>query len=76
MRDDVELGMPRRVLSLAVTMGAHGDCLVADYDTCCSACKDMLNTAFDLSYNPGGLRPLGEVLDDLWDDMFGDRAVA
>lgn len=73
MSETLELGMPRKVLTLAMLMGAHGDCLVADYQGCCSACRDFLNTAFDVTYGPAGMRPLGDVLDELWDDMQGDR---
>lgn len=70
---DLNLGMPRRVVSLAVTMGAHGDCLMSTHDQCCSTCRDLVNTAFELNYNPDGMKPLRDVLDELLEDMMGDR---
>ncbi len=72
---DVQVGMPKKVFTLALMMGAHGDCLVASYDDCCSDCRDFLTTAFDLTYGQPGSRPLGDVLDELFTDMNEDRGV-
>lgn len=66
-------GMPRRVLLLAMTMGAHGDCLVASYESCCSVCRTMVDTAFDVTYlADASNHTLGDVLDSIFQDMASD----
>lgn len=45
------VGIPRKVLSTAITFGVHVDCIIGGEDTSCLFCRRIMRLSLDMHYS-------------------------
>lgn len=63
---------PQRVLIQARDLGAHDECIEADWEGACNKCRAILNQAFDVFY--GDSENSDEALMRIINDILEDRS--
>lgn len=66
-------GNPQKVLTKAVQLGVHNDCLVADIDGACESCIETLHQVYDLYY--GHILTVEGRLEAILDDLHAEREI-